>query len=261
MTWTFGLGAIRSGSEHCCHLLPIRLRCCPASSRGNVHRRLVTAAWAPYRSAHCTALLMTRATPGWCAGGAPGRRCKCFCLAAEAGIGQRSARAIGPCSLHGIRLPGLRPQDIFAVFVLIVASSARRRRRPTATLPRRIRANRDRVCDIGLWAWSRHPNYFFEWLGWVAYPLFASILAVLYPWGWIAVAVPACMYWLLVYVSGIPLWKSTCWSAGTTHSVRIKREPALSFRRRRARYWSKQRNDASSQKVIGIGERCRFPDA
>ena len=40
------------------------------------------------------------------------------------------------------------------------------------------------------------------------------------------------MYWLLVYVSGIP-WKSTCWSAGTTNSVRIKREPALSFRRRR----------------------------
>lgn len=34
-------------------------------------------------------------------------------------------------------------------------------------------ANRGRVCDAGLWAWSRHPNYFFEWLGWVAYPLFA----------------------------------------------------------------------------------------
>ena len=29
-------------------------------------------------------------------------------------------------------------------------------------------ANKGRVCDAGLWGWSRHPNYFFEWLGWVA---------------------------------------------------------------------------------------------
>src|SRR3569623_2930942 len=29
------------------------------------------------------------------------------------------------------------------------------------------------VCDRGLWAWSRHPNYFFERLGWLAYPAIA----------------------------------------------------------------------------------------
>jgi steroid 5-alpha reductase family enzyme len=29
-------------------------------------------------------------------------------------------------------------------------------------------ANHGRVCDTGLWAVSRHPNYFFEWLGWCA---------------------------------------------------------------------------------------------
>ena len=34
-------------------------------------------------------------------------------------------------------------------------------------------ANRGLICDSGLWAWSRHPNYFFEWLGWCAWPLFA----------------------------------------------------------------------------------------
>jgi steroid 5-alpha reductase family enzyme len=63
-------------------------------------------------------------------------------------------------------------------------------------------ANRGRVCDTGLWSWSRHPNYFFEWLGWLAYPLIA--IGPAYPWGWVALAGPACMYWLLVHVSGIP---------------------------------------------------------
>ena len=34
-------------------------------------------------------------------------------------------------------------------------------------------SHQGQVCDQGLWAWSRHPNYFFEWLIWVAYALFA----------------------------------------------------------------------------------------
>ena len=64
-------------------------------------------------------------------------------------------------------------------------------------------ANKGRVCDAGLWGWSRHPNYFFEWLGWVAYPLLA--ISGGWWWGWLALSGPAFMYWLLVYVSGIPL--------------------------------------------------------
>ncbi len=63
-------------------------------------------------------------------------------------------------------------------------------------------ANRGRICDSGLWAWSRHPNYFFEWLGWVAYPLFA--LSGLWPWGWLALSGPALMYWTLRHASGVP---------------------------------------------------------
>jgi steroid 5-alpha reductase family enzyme len=61
-------------------------------------------------------------------------------------------------------------------------------------------SNKGRVCDSGLWSLSRHPNYFFEWLAWVAYPVIAigswSALA--------ACAAPVLMYWLLVKVSGIP---------------------------------------------------------
>jgi len=65
-------------------------------------------------------------------------------------------------------------------------------------------ANRNAVCDVGLWHYSRHPNYFFEWICWLAYPIIAIDLMGGYGYGWIAVLAPICMYWALVYVSGIP---------------------------------------------------------
>ena len=65
-------------------------------------------------------------------------------------------------------------------------------------------ANKRGINDAGLWKWSRHPNYFFEALGWLTYPLIAIDLTGQYPFGFLALAGPACMYWLLVYVSGIP---------------------------------------------------------
>ena len=59
-----------------------------------------------------------------------------------------------------------------------------------------------RICESGLWGWSRHPNYFFEWLGWLGFPLLA--VGAGYPWGWLAFLAPAWMYYLLVHVSGLP---------------------------------------------------------
>lgn len=69
---------------------------------------------------------------------------------------------------------------------------------------RRDRGNKDNVCDTGLWRWSRHPNYFFEWLGWFSYPLLAINLSGSYPFALLAFVAPLCMYWLLVHISGIP---------------------------------------------------------
>ena len=65
-------------------------------------------------------------------------------------------------------------------------------------------ANRGGVCDTGLWRYSRHPNYFFETLGWVGYVVIAADFSGAYPWGWAALIGPAYMYYLLVYVSGVP---------------------------------------------------------
>lgn len=64
------------------------------------------------------------------------------------------------------------------------------------------RAGKGKVADKGLWAWSRHPNYFFEWLGWWGYVALA--LTPGYWQGWLALIGPAMMYWLLVHASGIP---------------------------------------------------------
>jgi steroid 5-alpha reductase family enzyme len=58
-----------------------------------------------------------------------------------------------------------------------------------------------KVCDAGLWRYSRHPNYFFEWLIWVAYFLLGSAS----PWGWLGIISPACILYLLLRVTGIPM--------------------------------------------------------
>jgi steroid 5-alpha reductase family enzyme len=63
-------------------------------------------------------------------------------------------------------------------------------------------ANKGKVCDIGLWRWSRHPNYFFEWFGWLAYPTIA--LSPAYPWGFATLLAPIFMYWILHHVTGVP---------------------------------------------------------
>lgn len=60
--------------------------------------------------------------------------------------------------------------------------------------------NKGKVCEKGLWFYSRHPNYFFEWLTWVAYFIFALAS----PWGILAIISPAIMLYLLLKVTGVP---------------------------------------------------------
>ena len=62
-------------------------------------------------------------------------------------------------------------------------------------------ANKGQVCQAGLWNYSRHPNYFFEWLVWVGYAVFALGS----PWGWLGLLAPALMLHFLLNVTGIPM--------------------------------------------------------
>ncbi|HYW45374.1 MAG TPA: DUF1295 domain-containing protein [Bryobacteraceae bacterium] len=61
-------------------------------------------------------------------------------------------------------------------------------------------ANRGTTCRVGLWRYSRHPNYFFEWLIWVAFAVFAMGS----PYGYLAVFAPVLMLYFLFRVTGIP---------------------------------------------------------
>ena len=61
--------------------------------------------------------------------------------------------------------------------------------------------NKNKVCDKGLWNYSRHPNYFFEWMIWVSYFVFALSS----PYGWISIICPLSMLFLLFKVTGIPM--------------------------------------------------------
>jgi len=100
--------------------------------------------------------------------------------------------------------PGLRASDWIGVAVLIAAVAGESIADRQLAAFRDDPANKGRVCDVGLWGMSRHPNYFFEWMGWFAYAIIAIDFSGGYPWGWLALAGPALMYWLLVHASGIP---------------------------------------------------------
>lgn len=66
--------------------------------------------------------------------------------------------------------------------------------------------NEGRFIDEGLWAWSRHPNYFGEITLWVGIALIA--LPALSGWQYVTLISPVFVYVLLTRISGIPLLES-----------------------------------------------------
>lgn len=86
-------------------------------------------------------------------------------------------------------------------------------------------ANKGKVCDTGLWALSRHPNYFFEWLYWLAY----LPIGLGYAWGWVVVAAPVLMYVLLRHVSGVPPLEA--------HMLRSRGDAYRAYSKRVSAFW------------------------
>ncbi|MEO6368145.1 MAG: DUF1295 domain-containing protein, partial [Steroidobacteraceae bacterium] len=110
-------------------------------------------------------------------------------------------------------------------------------------------ARRGKVCDVGLWSLSRHPNYFCEWLIWVAYALFALAS----PWGWLALLCPALMLHLLLNVTGVrPTEAQALRSRGTAYRDYQARVPAF--------FPWPQRADAGTSLSLRLLERDLLPD-
>ena len=61
------------------------------------------------------------------------------------------------------------------------------------------------VLQEGLWKYSRHPNYFFEWMVWNSYVLM-SLPSVNETWQYFyLILLPIVTYYFLVYFTGVPM--------------------------------------------------------
>lgn len=99
---------------------------------------------------------------------------------------------------------GLRAQDFVGFAVVLIAVTGEAVADWQLRRFQSDRSNRGKILDTGLWAWSRHPNYFFQWFGWLAWPVIAIDFGGGYPYGWLALIGPAVMYWVLRYATGVP---------------------------------------------------------
>jgi len=82
------------------------------------------------------------------------------------------------------------------------------------------RENNKRNCAVGLWRYSRHPNYFFEWIIWVGFFVFACAS----PSGWLTAFVPAILLYLLIYITGV--------KPSEEHSLKVRPQEYMEYQKR-----------------------------
>lgn len=112
-----------------------------------------------------------------------------------------------------------RVTDLVALLVWLVALAGETLADAQLAAFKRSGGGAGPVCRTGLWRYSRHPNYFFEWLNWCAF----ALLALPAPAGWLAVLAPASILYLLLGVTGIP--------ATEAQAVRSKGEAYREYQR------------------------------
>lgn len=86
-------------------------------------------------------------------------------------------------------------------------------------------ANKGKVCEVGLWNYSRHPNYFFEWLIWVGF----ALIALDSPYGYLGLICPVIMYILLNNVTGIPMLEELAVKSKGERYVRYQKTTSAFF--------------------------------
>ncbi len=188
---------------------------------------LLAAAWSIRLALHIGARARSRGddpryrqlTRQW---GAKAPRRMFWFLQSQAAVGALLAVAVALAGRNPV--PALRVQDAVGLLILAAAMLGEAVADRQLRRFRRERATPGEICDVGLWRWSRHPNYFFEWLAWLAYPVVAIDLGGDHPFGYLAAAAPLCMYWVLVHASGIPPLEA--------HMLRTRGERYREYQRR-----------------------------
>jgi steroid 5-alpha reductase family enzyme len=141
-------------------------------------------------------------------------------LAAALGaITNGSVRPLGALAVLGGAIWGIG----FAIEVVADRQKKRFREDP---------ANKGRFITTGLWAWSRHPNYFGEIVLWFGVAIIA--FPELSGWQTVTLISPVFVYFLLTRVSGIPLLEERAeekWGDDPEYRAYRDRTPELFMRR------------------------------
>jgi steroid 5-alpha reductase family enzyme len=135
--------------------------------------------------------------------------------AALAAITTTTRRELGPFALIGFLVWGFG----FAVEVMADTQKSRFRAHPE---------NEGKFIHTGLWAWSRHPNYFGEIVLWIGVAIIA--LPVLRGWQWVTLISPVFVAVLLTRISGVPILEKRAdekWGGQEEYEVYKARTPVL----------------------------------
>lgn len=117
------------------------------------------------------------------------------------------------------RQPSLDVRDIIGwamwLFGFLVEVTADQQKLAFKNAPQ----NRGKWCDVGVWKYSRHPNYFGEIFLW--WGIFVASAPVLHGFEWLVVFGPVFITLLLHFLSGLPLLeKSADEKYGASHVYR-----------------------------------------
>jgi len=88
---------------------------------------------------------------------------------------------------------------------------------------KRRRTDRGQVLDTGLWAWSRHPNYFGESVVWWSF----AALGLVHPWGWLALICPLYVTWFMSAGSAAPMQERYLQKTKPAYADYMRRVPGF----------------------------------
>ncbi len=113
--------------------------------------------------------------------------------------GQSHDSSIGLLQLFGLLIVGL------AIALETIAD---------LQLRRFVQSHKGQVCNVGLWQYCRHPNYYFEWLVWVGFAITALPLS----YGFIGMLSPLTLYIIMTQITGPMTEQGSLASKGQAYS-------------------------------------------